>query len=133
MSPGLDFGARWSRTPSRSRSRSRSRSWQRGQGGAPEEKIDEFAGEAQNEHADFETWLSGLDNGRGALLCYLPALKQEFAAFEALQETLLPKPTAGTSVVGRIDPVLWEAVGVEIMGHRLLLARGIMKLCEEQL
>jgi len=78
----------------------------------------------------FEAWLTGLDGGRGALQRYLPSLQREFPELADLKQALMPKPQ-GTSVVGRIDPSLWEALGVEALGHRLLLAKGIVALASK--
>lgn len=80
---------------------------------------------------DIETWLVGLDQGRGAMLRYLPALRREFGELPALAATVLPKPTS-SSVVGCIDPSLWEALGVDALGHRLLLAKGIVALSKSE-
>lgn len=69
----------------------------------------------------------GLDGGRGAMSRYLQPLQDEFGDLSSLTATVLPKPVS-SSVVGQIDPSLWEALGVEALGHRLLLAKGILKL-----
>ncbi|OLP95281.1 hypothetical protein AK812_SmicGene22633 [Symbiodinium microadriaticum] len=70
---------------------------------APEEAENEEAPEeAENEVRE---WLRGLDSGRG----------------------ILPEHPKG-SVIGRIEQSLWEALDVKSLGHRLLLAKGILKL-----
>lgn len=85
------------------------------------------AGGPQAHDPELEAWLVGLDGGRGALSRYLPALSAEFGDLSSLTATVLPTPVS-SSVVGRIDPSLWQALGVEALGHRLLLAKGIIAL-----
>ena len=77
----------------------------------------------------FETWLAGLDGGRGALQRYLEPLRKEFENIGDLTQTILAKPK-DSSFVGKIDSSLWEALGVEALGHRLLFAKGIVALAQ---
>eukprot|EP00927_Polykrikos_kofoidii_P022489 TRINITY_DN20965_c0_g1_i1.p1 TRINITY_DN20965_c0_g1~~TRINITY_DN20965_c0_g1_i1.p1 ORF type:complete len:654 (-),score=91.23 TRINITY_DN20965_c0_g1_i1:93-1994(-) len=93
-----------------------------------EAKVEEE--ELDEEGENMKAWLLSLDCGRGVLLRYLSMLRQEFGTLGALTEALLPQP-ANQSVVGRIDPLLWEALDVSALGHRLLLARGIVALSEQ--
>lgn len=73
-------------------------------------------------------WLKGLDGGRGSLLHYFAAIKSEFDAdFQQLAATRLQKPVS-PGALGSIEPSFFEALGVKSVGHRLLFARGIMKL-----
>lgn len=74
-----------------------------------------------------EEWVRGLDGGRGAMLKYFPAIESEFGDFSALAATVLPQQKGG-SVVGWIDACLWDALGVEALGHKLTLAKGIVAL-----
>ena len=78
---------------------------------------------------EFETWLAGLDGGRGGLQRYLEPLRKEFANIGDLTQTILAKPK-DSSFVGKIDSSLWEALGVEALGHRLLFAKGIVALAQ---
>lgn len=80
-----------------------------------------------NEQAMWD-WLESLDGGRGTLLQYFGAIKTEFDAdFTQISAARLPEPmSAGT--LGSIEPTFFEALGVRQVGHKLLLARGIMAL-----
>lgn len=80
--------------------------------------------EAENEVRE---WLRGLDSGRGALVIYTKAITEEFGGVPALSACILPEHPKG-SVIGRIEQSLWEALDVKSLGHRLLLAKGILKL-----
>jgi len=75
-------------------------------------------------------WLTSLDGGRGNMLRYLEPLRHEFGSVKALSATLLPDPS-GNSVVGWVDPSLWEALGVEALGHKMLLAKGVVALIKQ--
>jgi len=77
---------------------------------------------------ELEEWLMGLDGGRGTLAQYLEPLQREFGDLPALAATVLPTPTSA-SVVGHIDASLWAALGVEALGHKLTLAKGLVALC----
>eukprot|EP00439_Symbiodinium_sp_Y106_P082701 s2_g22.t1 len=80
--------------------------------------------EAENEVRE---WLRGLDSGKGALVIYTKAITEEFGGVQALAACILPEHPKG-SVIGRIEQSLWEALDVKSLGHRLLLAKGILKL-----
>jgi len=82
---------------------------------------------AMTDH-EFLEWLKGLDGGRGSLVQYFAALKQEFDAdLSQIAVAKLDEPVAA-GLLGNIDPCFFEAVGVKPIGHRLLFAKGIMKL-----
>eukprot|EP00747_Dinoflagellata_sp_TGD_P180767 gnl/TRDRNA2_/TRDRNA2_33794_c0_seq1.p1 gnl/TRDRNA2_/TRDRNA2_33794_c0~~gnl/TRDRNA2_/TRDRNA2_33794_c0_seq1.p1 ORF type:complete len:715 (+),score=92.32 gnl/TRDRNA2_/TRDRNA2_33794_c0_seq1:35-2146(+) len=73
-------------------------------------------------------WLSSLDRGVGALLQYFEVIRQEFEAdFTQIAAARLPEPIS-PGTIGSIDPTFFEVVGVKPLGHRLLLAKGILEL-----
>jgi len=76
---------------------------------------------------DIREWLMQLDQGRGALECYLQPLCAEFQNLDAIKETVLAKPLNG-SIIGKIDPSLWKALGEPKLGHKMLLSKGIVAL-----
>ncbi|CAE7034590.1 unnamed protein product [Symbiodinium natans] len=77
--------------------------------------------------AEIRRWLCGLDSGRGAMASYAKIITEEFGGVPALSACILPENPKG-SVIGRIDASLWEALDVKSLGHRLLLAKGILAL-----
>mmetsp|Transcript_103076 Transcript_103076/g.204650 ORF Transcript_103076/g.204650 Transcript_103076/m.204650 type:complete len:711 (-) Transcript_103076:72-2204(-) len=86
-------------------------------------------GSSGSQEKEMEAWLLSLDGSHGALLPYLGPLCREFGELRAVPAALLPKPSS-SSVVGKIDPLLWATLGVESLGHRLLLAKGIVALAK---
>lgn len=76
---------------------------------------------------DPATWLSSLDSGRGTMMQYLQPLQQHFSDVSELTAVLLPAEEGG-SLLTRIDPRLFELLGISQLGHRLLLAKGILAL-----
>lgn len=94
---------------------------------APRAPVPSAAPSASSTKA-MEDWIMSLDGGRGGMVKYLEPLKREFGGdLGALAATVLTKPTSG-SVVGWIDASLWGALGVEALGHKLTLAKGIVAL-----
>lgn len=75
--------------------------------------------------SDMEAWLRGLDGGKGGLLRYLDAMQREFDDFEQLTGVVLDR---SASLLKAVDPVVFEALGVAPLGHKLLLARGILAI-----
>lgn len=76
-----------------------------------------------------EEWLRSLDQGRGTMCQYLEPLQRESLTVpEALLAAVQESTSAQQSVVSRIDTSLWEILGVQKFGHKLLLARGIIAL-----
>eukprot|EP00439_Symbiodinium_sp_Y106_P068630 s1515_g11.t1 len=78
----------------------------------------------------FREWLRGLDKGRGVLLQYYPALKQNFNADTS---RLLSMKVGGAGSVGvrAIDPALWNMCEIKPLGHRAMLSRGICELADQ--
>jgi len=94
--------------------------------GAASRAASRRAREAQ-EAKEVEQWLQGLDGGRGAMLRYLEPLQREFGSLAQVAAARLPAP-AGSSVLENVDAMIFEALGIQSLGHRLLLAKGIMAL-----
>lgn len=76
-------------------------------------------------------WLSSLDNGKGNLLQYFGPIKSEFDGdLLQLAAAKLETPVA-PGVLGSVEPTFFEVLGVKTVGHRLLLAKGILALPDE--
>jgi len=99
-----------------------------GAGAGADDEMAIVAAPANDTEQGVWDWLEGLDNGRGSLLQYFGAIKREFDAdFNMITAAKLPTPfTPGT--LGSIDPSFFEALGCKPVGHRLLLAKGILAL-----
>jgi len=76
---------------------------------------------------ELSKWLFSLDSG-GALQRYLPALHREFASLEELGAAMIASAEGSASVLQCIEPSVFEILGVESLGHRLMLAKGIVSL-----
>lgn len=67
-------------------------------------------------------------SGRGKLLQYFPALKREFDCdFTLLRNAVLLDEGAG-SQVELIEPSLFSSIEMKRAGHRMLLAKALLKL-----
>lgn len=99
----------------------------RGPGGAPVPPA-KRPREEDERHPALREWLNGLDEGRGGMLVYYEALKEQFDAdltqIAAARIEIDPK----ASPVEQVEPTFWEAVKCTKGMHRQLFARGIMKL-----
>ena len=78
---------------------------------------------------EVEQWLRNLDNGRGKLLCYLPHLQREFDNLHQIAASWKPCGP-GCSLQNAVDPGIFDALRVEKLGHRLLIAQGIKALSQ---
>lgn len=89
---------------------------------------------SQAEKADgqnpLKDWLMGLDSS-GDMLQYLVPLRREFASLAQISAALVDKPGGGTSVLSCIEPSFFQALHVESLGHRLILAKGIVALASK--
>lgn len=80
---------------------------------------------------EIEQWLTQLDEGRGVLMQYCDRMRREYSGSLAqVAATLIADPSEGKSVLSCIDPTFFKVLGVESLGHRLLLARGIAALAD---
>eukprot|EP00930_Biecheleria_cincta_P041537 TRINITY_DN2849_c0_g3_i3.p1 TRINITY_DN2849_c0_g3~~TRINITY_DN2849_c0_g3_i3.p1 ORF type:complete len:860 (-),score=219.44 TRINITY_DN2849_c0_g3_i3:200-2779(-) len=70
-------------------------------------------------------WLKNLDLGKGALLRYFPALRDQFECdFSQLSAAKLERPIS-SGKLGYVEPSVFEALEMEELEHKLLLAEGI--------
>ena len=61
---------------------------------------------------------------------YVEPLRREFGDLTTLAELVLTTPVS-PGVVGQIEPSVWAAIGVTGLGHKLMLAKGIVALCRQ--
>lgn len=101
--------------------------WQEEEEEEMQDEPSEVLPQGEGELAAYE-WLKSLDGGRGSLLRYFEVLRDEFECdFAQLAAARLEKPVS-PGALGHLEPSFFEALGVEQVGHRLLLARGILAL-----
>lgn len=74
-----------------------------------------------------ENWLLSLDQGEGKLMQYLGALQRDFGSLAEVAAAAIPDAT-GNSVLNSVDPLIFEALGVQSLGHKLLVAKGVVAL-----
>lgn len=86
--------------------------------------------EADADEEELLNWLRNLDGGKGSLLQYFEPLKREFGNLVTVAACRIPGKT-GPSVLDCVDELLFKALGVNLLGQRLLLARGVFELGEE--
>lgn len=73
-------------------------------------------------------WLLQRDGGKGAFLQYFPVLRDEFDCdFSQICAARLTSPIS-PGTLGFIEPSFFEVLSVKSVGHRLLLAKGILAL-----
>ena len=75
-------------------------------------------------------WLLELDGGHGIMLQYLDAIKSEFDGdLNQLKCSRLEESEIVTQgLLGRVDRIVFEALDMHKLGHKLLLVRGICAL-----
>ena len=78
---------------------------------------------------ELEQWLRSLDKGHGQMLCYLPQLQREFDNLHQIAAAWKPCGP-GRSLLHAVDPLIFDALHVEKLGHRLLIAKGIKALSQ---
>eukprot|EP00927_Polykrikos_kofoidii_P087217 TRINITY_DN9991_c0_g1_i3.p1 TRINITY_DN9991_c0_g1~~TRINITY_DN9991_c0_g1_i3.p1 ORF type:complete len:894 (+),score=182.90 TRINITY_DN9991_c0_g1_i3:76-2682(+) len=74
-----------------------------------------------------EEWLQRLDP-KGSMLRYLPALRREFSTMAEVAAAYVQPPPGSKGVLASVEPTFFQALGVESLGHRLVLAKGILAL-----
>lgn len=72
-------------------------------------------------------WVAGLD-ANGSMMRYLPAMEREFSSITEVRQAMVCRPSGNRSVLSCIEPSVFQSLGVESLGHRLLLAKGIIAL-----
>lgn len=85
--------------------------------------------ETTEDNGELESWLRGLDLGKGAMLQYLDLLKQEFGDLIQLAAAAQPYDKR-TSIVNAVAKEVYDSLGMQSLGHRLLLAKGIIALSQ---
>ena len=84
-------------------------------------------------HKQLKEWLKWkADDGKGTLLQYSEALLREFGSKQELAASI-NKATPGVSMVQRVDPAVFEALGVHLLGHKLMLVKAITALQREHM
>lgn len=90
--------------------------------GSTAEEVDTGGGDS------FRAWLLSLDDGGGILLPYLEGLQEEFEGdLRQIKATRLSTPTSDKPE-GMVESCIFEALGMENVEHRMLLAKGICQL-----
>ena len=79
-----------------------------------------------NDAMIIQEWLRDLDNGGETLLSYFPNLHREFDNLHQIAASWVPRP--GRNLLKAVDPELFDAMRVEKVGHRWLIAKGIKAL-----
>lgn len=85
-------------------------------------------GASNERETKLRQWLLDLDPKSGKMTMYFDVLVAEFDA--DLVQIAAAKNSSGSvkGVLGVVDTMFWETVGVKTMGHRMLFAKGIAKL-----
>ena len=84
-------------------------------------------------HKQLKEWLKWkADDGKGTLLQYEEALLREFGSKQELAASI-NKATPGVSMGQRVDPAVFEALGVHLLGHKLMLVKAIAALQREHM
>ena len=78
-------------------------------------------------HKELEQWLRNADAGKGILLQYSEALLREFGSKQELAASI-NEATPGVSKVRRVDPAVFETLGVCSLGHKLMFVKAITAL-----
>ena len=78
-------------------------------------------------HKELEEWLRNADAGKGILLQYSEALLREFGSKQELAASI-NEATPGTSKLQRVDPAVFETLGVRSLGHKLMFVKAITAL-----
>ena len=82
---------------------------------------------AHNELKELKEWLRQADDGKSTLLQYEAALLREFGSKQELAASI-NEATPGASKVQRVDPAVFEILGVHSLGHKLMFAKAITAL-----
>ena len=84
---------------------------------------------AHNELKELKEWLRQADDGKSTLLQYEAALLREFGSKQELAASINDNAaTPGVSKVQRVDPAVFETLGVGALGHKLMFVNAILAL-----
>ena len=78
-------------------------------------------------YKELEEWLRNADAGKGILLKYSEALLSEFGSKQELAASI-NEATPGVSKLQRLDPAVFETLGVRTLGHKLMFVKEITAL-----
>lgn len=84
--------------------------------------------EEEERHVRLKQWLTGLDEGKGDMLAYYEALKEEFDGDLTQIAAARIENNPRASPVEQVEPTFWEAIKCTKGVHRLKFARGIISL-----
>lgn len=79
-----------------------------------------------NDREKLKAWLLSLDGNKGTMSRYLDNLLSEFGDLTQLEAAVLPDQ--GGSVLQQVDAIVFETLNMTTLGHKLLLAKGIVAL-----
>ncbi|CAE8624151.1 unnamed protein product, partial [Polarella glacialis] len=92
--------------------------------GGPQPDEANLAG--QNSNLDeLDSWLRSLDSDGGSLMRYSAALHGEFTSLSEIAAAIVDQNAQGLACV---EPSVFEALGIKMLGHKLLLSKGIVAL-----
>jgi len=101
------------------------------EGGYAEEQPEQNESAVGPGSKEVQDWLHCLDAGRGLLTQYTEPLLREFGDLYTLASVVSTEVSTG-SILGRIDASFWEALGVQALGHKMTLAKGLVELAKNQ-
>ena len=76
---------------------------------------------------DFAKWLLDIAP-RGTLMPYVTAIHREFYHISELLHLVIKPHEAGQPVLNCLEPAVWDTLGIQKVGHRMLFARGVLAL-----
>eukprot|EP00929_Paragymnodinium_shiwhaense_P010800 TRINITY_DN11576_c0_g1_i1.p1 TRINITY_DN11576_c0_g1~~TRINITY_DN11576_c0_g1_i1.p1 ORF type:complete len:613 (+),score=130.48 TRINITY_DN11576_c0_g1_i1:138-1976(+) len=85
----------------------------------------------EQESTAISDWLQSFDT-EGVLNKYLPALKKEFNSLSEVRAAQVSQPGAKKSALACIEPSVFKVLGITSLGHKLLLAKGIVALSGQE-
>jgi len=81
---------------------------------------------AADASAEMRQWLMGLDAGKGAVLEYLPEILEKYGNVHKLSTVKVISES--NRPLDQINKNFWEECGITKLGHKLVLAKGIIAL-----
>merc|ERR1712218_772040 len=69
-----------------------------------------------------ESWLRGLDGGRGTMLKYQETVKKEFRNLSQIATFFNPDGDT-SSVLTCVHPMIFSTLGIQSLGHKLMFAK----------
>ena len=81
---------------------------------------------------DFAKWLLDIAPQR-TLMPYVTAIHREFSHISELLHLVIKPHEAGQPVLDCLEPGVWDTLGIQKLGHKLLFAHGVLALHREDL